>query len=63
MSGTVLITGGSGLVGSPAVAQFAAAGWNVVATAHRRTVDGPPGVTVRKTDLTDRADVVRAVSE
>jgi nucleoside-diphosphate-sugar epimerase len=63
MSGTVLITGGSGLVGSPTVAQFAAAGWNVVATAHRTTVDSPPGVTIRKTDLTDRADVERAVSE
>lgn len=63
MSGTVLITGGSGLVGTPTVAQFAAAGWNVVATAHRTAVDGPPGVTVRKTDLTDRADVERAVSE
>ena len=63
MSGTVLITGGSGLVGSPTVAQFAAAGWNVVATAHRTTVDSPPGVTIRRTDLTDRADVERAVSE
>jgi NAD(P)-dependent dehydrogenase (short-subunit alcohol dehydrogenase family) len=43
-------------VGSATVAQFAAAGWNVVATAHRTIVDSPPGVTIRKTDLTDRAD-------
>lgn len=63
MSGTVLITGGSGLVGAPTVAQFAAAGWNVVATAHRTTVDCPPGTTIRKTDLTDRADVERTVSD
>lgn len=63
MSGTVLITGGSGLVGSPTVAQFAAAGWNVVATAHRTPVGGARGVTVREVDLTDRENVERAVSE
>lgn len=63
MSRTVLITGGSGLVGAPTVAQFAEAGWNVVATAHRTTVAAPPGVTIRTTDLTDRADVERAVAD
>jgi nucleoside-diphosphate-sugar epimerase len=64
MSGTVLVTGASGLVGSPTVRQFAADGWQVVATAHRSKVDGqPPGVTIAKVDLTDRADVERLMSE
>jgi nucleoside-diphosphate-sugar epimerase len=64
MSATVLITGASGLVGSPAVAQFATAGWQVVAVAHRAAVEsGSPGVTVRRADLTDQADVERLVAE
>jgi nucleoside-diphosphate-sugar epimerase len=63
MSRTVLVTGASGLVGSPTVSQFAAAGWQVVATAHRTAVDDRPGVSIRQVDLTDAADVQRVVSE
>jgi nucleoside-diphosphate-sugar epimerase len=64
MSGTVLVTGASGLVGVPTVGQFAADGWRVVATAHRTSVESSaPGVTVARVDLTDRADVERLVSE
>lgn len=63
MPGTVLVTGASGLVGSPTVSQFAAGGWQVVATAHRTIVDSRSGVTIRRVDLTDQADVERLVSE
>jgi nucleoside-diphosphate-sugar epimerase len=64
MSGTVLVTGAFGLVGLPTVAQFAADGWRVVATAHRRTSEEMPGgVTVVKVDLTEPAQVERVVSE
>ncbi|OBA97114.1 oxidoreductase [Mycobacteriaceae bacterium 1482268.1] len=64
MSGTVLITGASGLVGSPTVAQFAAAGWQVVAVAHRAAIEeGSSRVTVRRADLTDPVVVDRLVAE
>src|SRR5882757_7182182 len=47
MSETVLITGVTGLVGAPTVARFAADGWQVVATPHRRTPkDIPTGVRI-----------------
>jgi hypothetical protein len=41
---------------------LAAAGWNVVATVHRTTVDSRPGVTICRVDLTDQADVGRMVA-
>jgi nucleoside-diphosphate-sugar epimerase len=64
MSGTVLVTGAFGLVGVPTVAQFAADGWKVVATAHRRTSENmPDGVTVAKVDLTDPEQVECVVAE
>lgn len=64
MSETVLVTGASGLVGVPTVAQLAADGWHVVATANRRTPEHlPDGVDVAKVDLTDAAQVQRVVSE
>jgi len=64
MSETVLITGAFGLVGVPTVAQFAADGWRVVATAHHNTAGSlPAGVAVRSTDLSDPAQVERLVSE
>ena len=60
----MLITGATGLVGAPTVARFAADGWQVVATAHRRTPkDVPTGVRIRPTDLSDQTDVERLVSE
>jgi len=64
LSGTVLVTGASGLVGVPTVAQFAADGWHVVATSNRRSLEGlPEGVSVAKVDLTDAAQVRRVVDE
>ncbi len=63
-SETVLITGAFGLVGSATVRRFAADGWQVVATAHRKAAAGlPPGVETRRVDLTDPAQVERVVSE
>jgi nucleoside-diphosphate-sugar epimerase len=64
MSGTVLVTGAFGLVGSATVRRFAADGWRVVATAHRQADDAlPPGVDTRWVDLTDTGQVDRLVSE
>jgi NAD(P)-dependent dehydrogenase (short-subunit alcohol dehydrogenase family) len=64
MSETVLITGAIGLVGAPTVARFATDGWQVVATAHRRTPeDVPAGVRIRPTDLSDQTDVECLVPE
>ncbi len=64
MSETVLVTGASGLVGAPTVAQFAADGWHVVATANRRMpANLPEGVSVAEVDLTDAAQVQRVISE
>lgn len=64
MSGTVLITGAFGLVGADTVRRFAAEGWRVIATAHRRAYDElPPRVETRWTDLTDPAQVRTVVSE
>ncbi|WP_310785331.1 NAD-dependent epimerase/dehydratase family protein [Mycobacterium sp. Z3061] len=64
MSGTVLITGAFGLVGTETVRRFAADGWQVVATAHRKAYDElPPRVQTHWTDLTDPAQVRSVVSE
>lgn len=64
MSKTVLITGAFGQAGVPTVAQFATDGWQVVATAHRRTTKRlPSGVTVVPLDLADRTQIERVVSE
>lgn len=64
MSETVLITGAFGQAGEPTVAQFAADGWQVVATAHRKIPDHlPDGVTIAPVDLSDPAQVERLVSE
>lgn len=64
MSGTVLITGAFGLVGTDAVRRFAADGWRVVATAHRKaSQELPPRVETRWTDLTDPAQVRSLVAE
>ncbi|MBX9638682.1 MAG: NAD(P)-dependent oxidoreductase, partial [Mycobacteriaceae bacterium] len=64
MSGTVLITGAFGLVGTDTVRRFAADGWRVVATAHRRAFEElPPRVETRWTDLTDPAQVRSLVAE
>ncbi len=64
MSETVLITGAFGLVGSTTVRRFAADGWRVVATAHRKADEAlPPGVQTRWVDLTDPGQVETLVSE
>lgn len=64
MSGTVLITGAFGLVGTEAVRRFAAEGWRVIATAHRKAYEElPPRVETRWTDLTDPAQVRSLVAE
>lgn len=64
MSETVLITGAFGLVGSATVRRFAADGWRVVATAHRKADEAlPPGVETRWVDLTDPGQVDGLVSE
>lgn len=64
MSGTVLITGAFGLVGTETVRRFAADGWRVIATAHRKAYDElPPRVETRWLDLTDPAQVRSLVAE
>ncbi len=64
MSGTVLITGAFGLVGTETVRRFAADGWRVIATAHRKAYEVlPPLVETRWTDLTDAAQVRSLVAE
>lgn len=64
MSGTVLITGAFGLVGTETVKRFAADGWRVIATAHRKSHTGlPTHVQTRWTDLTDPARVRALVAE
>ncbi len=63
MSETVLITGAFGLVGAT-VRRFAADGWRVVATAHRKADKAlPAGVETRWVDLTDAGQVDSLVSE
>lgn len=60
MSGTVLVTGGSGLVGGDTVKRLSADGWRVVATTHRAGIAGlPAGTQTRRVDLGD-ADAVDA---
>ena len=51
MTGTVLVVGASGLVGSAAAERFAGAGWDVVAVSRRRVEI--PGVRWRPLDLLD----------
>jgi nucleoside-diphosphate-sugar epimerase len=69
MAGTVLVTGGFGLVGSATVRQLAADGRKVVAAdldtpANRKAIKKlPAGVEVRWADLTDPDQVERLVSE
>jgi nucleoside-diphosphate-sugar epimerase len=64
MSGTVLITGAFGLVGTETVRRFAADGWRVIATAHRKVFEELPArVETRWIDLTDPAQVRSAVAE
>lgn len=64
MSGTVLITGAFGLVGTDTVRRFAADGWRVIATAHRKAYEElPPRVETRWIDLTDPDQVRSAVAE
>lgn len=63
MSKTVLITGAFGLVGRETVKRFAADGWHVVATAHRRAQGLPPGVQTRHVDLTEPDQVADAIAE
>lgn len=64
MSGTVLITGAFGLVGTETVRRFAADGWRVIATAHHKTYDVlPPRVQTRRIDLTEPTQVRSLVAE
>lgn len=56
---TVLVAGATGLVGEAAVAAFAAAGWQVLATSRRTPDPMPDGVRHIAVDLTD-ADACRA---
>ncbi|WP_205877179.1 NAD-dependent epimerase/dehydratase family protein [Mycobacterium camsae] len=64
MSGTVLVTGAFGLVGTETVRRLAADGWRVIATAHRNAFEElPPRVEIRWTDLTDPAQVRAVVGE
>jgi nucleoside-diphosphate-sugar epimerase len=64
MPQTVLITGAFGLVGPETVRRFAADGWRVIATAHRKADEVlPPGAQIRWADLTDPAQVEALVSQ
>lgn len=69
MPGTVLVTGGFGLVGSATVARLAELGRNVVVAdlgtpGNREAAEKlPAGVTVHWTDLTDAEQTGRLVSE
>lgn len=56
---TVLVAGATGLVGEAAVAAFAAAGWQVLATSRRTPDSMPDAVRHLAVDLTD-ADACRA---
>ncbi|MDY6998590.1 MAG: NAD(P)-dependent oxidoreductase [Actinomycetota bacterium] len=69
MAGTVLVTGGFGLVGSATVRRLAELGRTVVVAdldspANRKAAEGlPQGVTVRWTNLTDAEQTARLVAE
>ena len=53
--GVVLVAGATGLVGEAAMAAFAAAGWQVIATSRRTPDPMPAGVRHIPVDLTDAA--------
>jgi nucleoside-diphosphate-sugar epimerase len=65
MSGRVLVTGASGLIGNAVVLDFADAGWEVVALSRRppdlRGCSRPDAVTHLAVDLRDEAAVAEAV--
>ncbi|WP_068269922.1 NAD-dependent epimerase/dehydratase family protein [Aldersonia kunmingensis] len=64
MPETVLVTGGSGLVGGDTIRRLAADGWRVVATTNRNPIAGlPAGVETRRVDLTDAAAVRNLVAD
>lgn len=59
----MLITGAFGLVGCETVRRFAADGWQVVATSHRKAEGLPPGVQIRRVDLSEPDQVDAMVGE
>lgn len=64
MPQTVLVTGGSGLVGGDTIKRLAVDGWRVVATTNRNPIAGlPTGVETRPVDLTDGSAVRSLVGE
>lgn len=60
MSERVLLTGGTGLIGGPALSLLVARGWDVHALSSRPQ-EAVEGVTWHTVDLTDTADVARVV--
>jgi nucleoside-diphosphate-sugar epimerase len=67
VSGTVLVAGASGLVGTAAVERFLSAGWDVVAVSRRAPeIDGDRGfrsISVDLRDATATAQAVRTLSD
>ncbi|MBB4907776.1 SDR family NAD(P)-dependent oxidoreductase [Actinophytocola algeriensis] len=62
MTGSVLVTGGTGGLGTAVTTAFAAAGWRVVVPYRSRPPSGVPDVVGVQADLTDPAQVAAAVA-
>src|SRR4051794_13348546 len=58
MTGSILITGGTGYLGGHLVTAAVAAGWHTTATHHASTPPPGPGVRGERLDATDRAAVL-----
>jgi NAD(P)-dependent dehydrogenase (short-subunit alcohol dehydrogenase family) len=56
---TVLVTGGTGLLGRQVVNAFHLRGWNVVGTGYSRA----DGVAIRKVDLGDASEIKKLLDE
>ncbi len=62
MTGTVLVTGASGGLGTAVAARLVADGWRVVAPVRGESEQVVPGVLTVQADLTDVSDVAGAVA-
>ncbi len=60
--GSVVITGGSGGLGTAVVRRFLADGWRVVATVRGEPAELDPGAIAVQADVTDESDVAGAIA-
>jgi NAD(P)-dependent dehydrogenase (short-subunit alcohol dehydrogenase family) len=60
--GSVVITGGSGGLGTAVVRRFLAEGWRVVATVRGEPAELDPGAVAVQADVTDESDVSGAIA-